>query len=140
VTDTRGFTLLEVLVAVTILGVALVTVLGLHARNIRLTAQTQDLTMAAMLGSCLTAVTRTSATLETGISSGTFDERDLGGFDLAKECRGPYGDRYLWERDVGELGDVAFSLPRLRRVSLMVGTEAAPELAEFHFLVRQQTP
>ena len=45
----RGFTLLEVLVAVAVLGLALVSLLGLHVRNIDLIARDQRVTEATML-------------------------------------------------------------------------------------------
>ena len=57
-TSRNGFTLLEVLVAVTILGVAVVSLAGLHARNIRLMNRSQDMNVAAMLASRLTASMR----------------------------------------------------------------------------------
>ena len=50
-----GFTLLEILVAVAILGVTLTSLLGLQARNVRLTAEAQQLTIAGMLASRLMA-------------------------------------------------------------------------------------
>ncbi len=45
----RGFTLLEVLIAMSIVALALVPLLGLHARNINLTIRDQNYTRATLL-------------------------------------------------------------------------------------------
>lgn len=45
----RGFTLLEVLIALSVIAIAFVTLLGWHARNIRQIAYNQNLTRAVML-------------------------------------------------------------------------------------------
>lgn len=45
----RGFTLLEVLVAVAVAGFALVSLLGLHGRSIRMTIRDQNMTRATLL-------------------------------------------------------------------------------------------
>ena len=48
-TCTAGFTLLEVLVAVAIVAIALVTFMGLHLRSLDATIRAQDLTTAVLL-------------------------------------------------------------------------------------------
>jgi len=131
-----GFSLLEVLVAVTILAVALVTVLGLHARNIRLTARAQDLTMAGMLASCLAAVTSGSAFPPLGVTRGDFDPDSSAGSDLGEECRGPDGERFVWRREVKPIEALGGTLSNLKRVHVTVGTSDEPSLAELQFLVR----
>jgi general secretion pathway protein I len=45
----RGFTLLEVLIAVVIVGTAFVALLGLHARGVKLVIRDQNLTRATLL-------------------------------------------------------------------------------------------
>jgi len=47
--DAAGFTLLEVLVAVAIVAIALVTFMGLHLRSLDATIRAQDLTTAVLL-------------------------------------------------------------------------------------------
>ena len=71
----RGFTLLEILVAVAILGVALVSLLGLHARNLRLFSESQDVTIAGLLASRLAAETQAGAFPPIGTESPTACKR-----------------------------------------------------------------
>ncbi len=101
---TRGFTLLEVLVAVAVLGLALVSLLGLHVRNIDLIARDQRVTEATMLARGLMAE----------IDAGTFPELGLieGDFEL------DYPDRYpnlRWEQEV-----VTTPVPDVREVRVRV--------------------
>jgi general secretion pathway protein I len=86
---THGFTLLEVLVAVAVLGLALVSLLGLHVRNIDLIARDQRVTEATMLARGLMAE----------IDAGPFPDlgAEEGDFEL------DYPERYpdlRWEREV----------------------------------------
>ena len=134
-----GFTLLEILVAVAILSVALVSVLALHARNIRLTAESQDLTIAGMLASCLASITRATPTVELGVTKGTFDDAVTYRFDLDEPCRSPDADRFSWEREVAPVGVAGSAMANLRRVRVSVGIEDERPLAEYHFLVRPGT-
>ena len=87
--DTRGFTLLEVLVAVAVLGLALVSLLGLHVRNIDLIARDERVTEATLLARALMTEVETSPFPDLGAIDGDF-ELD-------------YPDRYpdlRWEREV----------------------------------------
>ena len=131
---TRGFTLLEILVAVAILAVALVTVLGLHARNVRLTSQSQDITIAGLLASRLAAFSRMEPA-EFGSISGTFNADDSIIADVVMEYGGPLAERFVWKREVLPLGPAAFG--RLRRVRIAVGTSLEQPLAELELWVRQ---
>ena len=86
---TAGFTLLEVLVAVAVLGFALVSLLGLHVRNIDLIDRDQRVTEATLLARGLMAEVEAERFPDLGLSEGDF-ELD-------------YPDRYpdlRWEREV----------------------------------------
>ncbi len=132
-----GFTLLEILVATTVLGVALVTLLGLHARNIRLVAEVQDLTLANLLASCLATLTRTEPYPELGVTRGDFSERDA---ELETRCQIPDGKRFVWQREIAIVGGLGSALANLRRVQIAVGTPERPELAEVKLLIRRLQP
>lgn len=71
----RGFTLLEVLVAVAILGVALVSLLGLHVRNLALLARDQRVTTATLLAQGLMAEVEARPLPDLGLERGDFEER-----------------------------------------------------------------
>ena len=85
----RGFTLLEVLVAVAVLALALVSLLGLHIRDLALVDRDQRITEATMLARDLMTQAEISPLPDIGVTSGDFEER--------------YPDRYpdlRWEREV----------------------------------------
>ncbi len=101
---TAGFTLLEVLVAVAVLGLALVSLLGLHVRNIDLIARDQRVTEATLLARGLMAEVDAGPFPELGITDGDF-ELD-------------YPDRYpevRWEREV-----LTTPVPDVREVRVRV--------------------
>ena len=86
-----GFTLLEVLVAVAVLGLALVSLLGLHVRTIDLIDRDQRITEATLLARGLMAEVESERFPDLGFTDGDF-ELD-------------YPDRYpgvRWEREVVE--------------------------------------
>ena len=130
-----GFTLLEVLVAVTVLGVALVALLGLHARNVRLAAEERELTIAGLLASGLAAKTRAGPFPEEGALSGTFGDDDGFGGDFNEEYGGDLGSRYTWTRTVTKIG-----LINVHSVRVAVGVEQDSPLVSFEFLVRRGGP
>jgi len=85
----RGFTLLEVLVAVAVLGLALVSLLGLHVRNLDLIDRDQRVTEATLLARGLMAEVDAAPFPDLGITDGDFELR--------------YPERYpdlRWEREV----------------------------------------
>jgi prepilin-type N-terminal cleavage/methylation domain-containing protein len=131
---TAGFTLLEMLIATTVLGVALVTLLGLHARNIRLVAEAQDLVQATLLASCLATLTRTVPAPELGVTQGDFSERDP---VLQERCHTRESARFRWEREIATIGGIGSALANLRRVIISVGTRERPGLARLKLLVRR---
>lgn len=84
-----GFTLLEVLVAVAVLGLALVSLLGLHVRNLALVERDQRVSEATLLARTLMTEVEIEPLPEVGATSGDFEER--------------YPERYpdlRWEREV----------------------------------------
>ena|SRR5258706_16023324 len=76
-----GFTLLEVLVAVVIVAVALVTFMGLHLRSLDATIRAQDLTTAVLLAQGRLATMPEFP--ETGEEQGKFDGPELERFQWA---------------------------------------------------------
>ena len=69
----RGFTLLEVLVAVAVLGLALVSLLALHVRNIDLIARDQRVTEATLLARDLMTDVEAGPFPDLGMSAGDFE-------------------------------------------------------------------
>jgi general secretion pathway protein I len=99
-----GFTLLEVLVAVAVLGLALVSLLGLHVRNIDLIARDQRVTEATLLARALMTEVEAGPFPDLGAESGDFEV--------------DYPDRYpdlRWEREVGTT-----PVPNVREVRVRV--------------------
>lgn len=122
--DTRGFSLLEVLVAVAVLGLALVSLLGLHVRNIDLIARDQRVTEATLL----------ARALMTEVESGPFPDLGIerGDFEL------DYPDRYpdlRWEREV-----TPTPVPNVREVRVRVsrGEEESGDDVTLSYYVRRR--
>ena len=133
-----GFTLLEVLVAVAVLGVAVVTLLGLQARNMKLAADTRDLTVAGLLASSLAAKTKSGPFPESGTLQGKFTaDDDETATDFQEQFGGVEGaDRFVWQRTVEWIG---FKNVRLVHVGVSLTGEERP-LATMDFLVRRGGP
>ena len=100
----RGFTLLEVLVAVAILGLGLVSLLGLHVTDIHLVTRDQRVTEATALAQALMTEAEVGPFPEPGLTTGDFQEAFP---ELPPELR--------WEREVAET-----PLPDLREVRVRV--------------------
>jgi general secretion pathway protein I len=83
----RGFTLLEVLVALTILGVALTVLFGIFGHSLSRSRETQSRLEARVLATSLLAEARTAPALAFGQRSG----RMRSGMDWHLTVR-PYGD------------------------------------------------
>src|SRR5262245_55558314 len=114
------FTLLEVLVALTVLAFGIVGLLGLHARNLKMVARDQNFTRATLLARELVSQIQfqvLSSGLESlGDSSGTFD--------------GYPG--YRWERQV-----VSTGLDEVREVVIrVIYDERNPSACELVYFVR----
>lgn len=106
-----GFTLLEVLVAVAVLGLALVSLLGLHVRNLALIERDQRMTDATLLARQIMTEAETEGFPDLGHQNGDFEAW--------------YPERYpdlRWERDVTELPGVI----SLRQVRVRVYRDEAP--------------
>ena len=72
--STSGFTLLEVLVAMAILAVALVSLLGLHNRNLILTMHADRLNTATLLAREMLTRTQLEGQQASQITQGDFEE------------------------------------------------------------------
>ena len=70
----QGFTLLEVMVAMTVLAVALVSLLGLHNRNLFLTMSAVRLNTATLLAREMLTRTQLEGTAATRATSGDFED------------------------------------------------------------------
>lgn len=114
----RGFTLLEVLVATAILGVAVVTLLGLHARNLRLASDARNITIAGTLAGDVLAITRLDPAIEEGAVAGRFvataDEAD----GKSRIYGGPESAPFSWTREV-----MPTALPTLRQIRVSVSRD-----------------
>lgn len=115
----RGFTLLEVMVALAVIATAFTALLGLHVRSLRVAARDQSYTQALLLSRSLITEAELGPYPEVGIAQGDFEDR----------WPGLYGG-YRWERTVSDFGVLA-----VRQVTIRVipfGDEsAASELTVF---------
>jgi general secretion pathway protein I len=112
-----GFTLLEVMVALTIVAIAFVGLLGLHNRNLALVGRDQDLTQAVLLArQFITEMEVVEGFPDTGSSSGEFANHP----------------GFKWERDVSET-----SLPDVREVHLrVIWDERIPNACQLVYFIR----
>jgi len=122
--DTRGFTLLEVLVAVAVLGIALVSLLGLHVRNIDLIARDERVTEATLLARALMTEVETSPFPDLGAIDGDFE----------LDYPGRYPD-LRWEREV-----FTTPVPDVREVRVRVfrGAEESGDDVTLTYYVRRR--
>lgn len=111
----RGFTLLEVLVATAILGVAVVTLLGLHARNLSLAADAEQTTIAATLASDAMVAALLDPALVQGSAKGRFVATRLDADGERAIYGGASSEGFSWTRDV-----MATALPTLLQVRVQV--------------------
>ncbi|MEO8604824.1 MAG: type II secretion system minor pseudopilin GspI [bacterium] len=114
-----GFTLIEVIVAMTIVAVAFVGLLGLHNRNIAMIARDQDLTLATLLArQFITEMEVVEQWPDTGTSRGQF----------------PNAPGFSWERDVQDT-----DLPTVRRVVVrVIFDERQPNACELLYFIRDR--
>ncbi len=111
----RGFTLLEVLVATAILGIAVVSLLGLHARNLNLAADAGNITIAGTLAGDVLAIARLDPALEEGSASGRFVARREDADGKTRIYGGPESVDFSWTREV-----LPTALPTLRQIRVSV--------------------
>ena len=119
-----GFTLLEVLVAVAVLGLALVSLLSLHVRNIDLIGRDRRVTEATLLARGLMSEVESGPFPDLGVESGHF-ELD-------------YPERYpdlRWEREV-----TPTPVPNVREVRVRVfrGEEESGDDVTLTYYVRRR--
>lgn len=119
--DARGFTLLEVMVAMAVIAIAFTALLGLHARNLQIAAREQAYTQALLLSRSLITEVELADLPEVGISEGDFEAS--------------YPGLYPGFRWIRTVNDPPMPLPDTREVTVRVipsGDEgAASELTVF---------
>lgn len=113
----RGFTLIEVLVALAIVAYALIGLLGLQNRNLTLVSQDQNVTRATLLARMLIAEMEVREKFpELGFTSGELE------------------DGFYYEREVNET-----PLPEVREVRLrVIFDERRPDLVELLYYIRDR--
>lgn len=117
---TSGFTLLEVLIAMGVLAIALVALLGLHARNIGMTIRDQNFTRATLLARDLISEVQFQAMVQ-GIDSVSSSGGAFDGFP---------GFRYEMQVDPTDFDDI-------RRVHLrVIWDERNPNACQVLYFVR----
>src|SRR5260370_26863488 len=115
-----GFTLLEVMVAIAILGTALVSLLSLHHQSMQSVIRAQDMTRASMLAQSVMTHTQLVRFPELGRSTGDFQSSFPGQFQ-----------NFRWERVV----EASANFPDVREVKILVrygpGQSRSFSLVEF---------
>jgi general secretion pathway protein I len=101
----RGFTLLEVMVAIAILGISLLALLGLHHSSLQSVIRSQDTTQAVMLAQALMTEAELERFPPVGNSSGNFDNMFPGLYR-----------NFQWQRQVMQ----APTFPDVRIVKVLV--------------------
>lgn len=113
-----GFTLIEVLVALTIVAYALIGLLGLQNRNLGLLGRGQDISRATLLAREFIA---------------GMEVRE--GFPALGYASGELEPGFLWEREVNET-----MIPEVREVRLrIIFDERRPDLVELLYYMRDRT-
>lgn len=117
--NARGFTLLEVLVALAVLATAFTALLGLHLQSLRTLSREDGFSRALLLAETLAAETELEGWPELGTTQGDFEEQFPG-----------EATNFTWERRVEE-----WMLPGTREITIRVvppyGDDAASELTVF---------
>lgn len=123
--DVRGFSLLETMIALAIIGIALVTLLGLGNRSITISDRLQKITQATLLAQ--EKMTETELTSQ----AGNLDlQNEEGGFDVPFEI-------YRWRTDFEE---TPLAAVRMVTVTVLWGDENKNELVELtSFVFRRDT-
>lgn len=101
----RGFTLLEVMIAVAFIGIAMLALLSLHQGNLQSVIRAQDLTRASMLAQQLMSTAEAERFPRAGQTHGDFSH------DFPGQFR-----NFRWERTV----DVLPEFPDVRRVRISI--------------------
>lgn len=114
----RGFTLLEVMVAIAILGIALMGLLGLQHQSIQSVIRAQQSTRASMLAQAVMTEAELERYPDLGRSSGDFESSFPGEFQ-----------DFRWEREVAASG----MFPDVRKVKIVI--RYGPKLEQSFSLV-----
>ena len=114
----RGFTLLEVMVAIAILGIALLGLLGLHHQSLQSVIRAQQSTRASMLAQAVMTEAELERFPDLGRSSGDFEASFPGEFP-----------DFRWEREV----DASGMFPDVRKVKVVI--RYGPKLMQSFALV-----
>jgi type II secretion system protein I len=101
----RGFTLLEVMVAMAILGIALLGLLSLHHQSVQSVIRAQQSTRASMLAQAVMTEAELERFPDLGRTTGDFQSVFPGEFP-----------DFRWERDVAESG----MFPDVRKVTVLI--------------------
>jgi type II secretion system protein I len=113
-----GFTLIEVIVALTVIAFAFVGLLGLHNRNIAMIASDQDLTRATLLARQFITEMELAEFPEVGVQRGEFAN----------------APGFVWEADVQDT-----ELPSVRRVDLrVIWDERNPNACQLVYFIRDR--
>ncbi len=124
-TRRSGFTLLEVLVAVAVLGLALVSLLGLHVRNLALLERDQRITDATLLARALMTDAEVEPFPDIGLTDGDFEDRYPGRFPGLR-----------WEREV----TAPLPVPDVREIRVRVfgGAEESGDDVTLTYYLRRR--
>ncbi len=114
----RAFTLLEVMVAMAILGIALLGLLSLHHQSMQSVIRAQQATRASMLAQAVMTEAELERFPDLGVTSG----------DFQATFRGEFPD-FRWQRSVEASG----TFPDIRKV--MVAVYYGPKLSQSFSLV-----
>jgi general secretion pathway protein I len=117
-TSARAFTLLEVMIAMAILGIALLGLLGLQHQSIQSVIRAQQSTRASMLAQAVMTEAELERFPDLGITSGDFESAFPGEFP-----------DYRWERNVEASG----MFPDVRKVEILI--KYGPSLSQNFSLV-----
>jgi len=109
----KGFTLLEVMVAVAIAALGLVTVMQLFAQGLKSSKKTEEMTLAILYAKNIMGSIMARNILEEGIESGQFD------------------DTYTWEREV-----IFFEMPEVGLPEHIIEKEIEPVVDTFQIKIR----
>ena len=117
----RAFTLLEVMVAIAILGIALMGLLGLHHQSMQSVIRAQQSTRASMLAQAVMTEAELERYPDLGRSSGDFEASFPGEFP-----------DFRWEREVAASG--TFPDVRVVRVLIHYGPTLSQNFALVEYL------
>jgi general secretion pathway protein I len=124
-TDARGFTLLEVLIALAILALALPILLGLRNFDLDLYARAGDISAATMLAQEKLTESEMSTTFPLGETSGDFRNTPPGSQPTSDNRN--RAEKYRWKRVV-----MSTPLPNVREIKIQIiwPLGAAEEMVE----------